>query len=135
MLFLLKYVFAILGFVSAAPAVFCLHLVMRRATASCPIRHGLWSIHKLCPLQPEYTDDVQKYDVSTYLRRTDAHRCRVNSSIFVPLYDNELRQRPIGVFEACKANSADFLGMFTVLVRALQVCSFEICDFCLTFET
>eukprot|EP00884_Botryococcus_braunii_P010423 jgi/Botrbrau1/19382/Bobra.0338s0012.1 len=70
--------------------------------------------------QPEFSNDVQQYDRTIYLRLQDALRCRVHSSIFMPLYDNELRHRPIAVFEACKGDNADFPGIIDALSMALK---------------
>ncbi len=73
-------------------------------------------------VQPECTTNVQMYEKTVYLRVADAMRCKIQSSMFMPLYDSEARDRPIAVFEACQPEeNVNFACLSSVLVSSLQV--------------
>ena len=63
--------------------------------------------------------NVQKYDKRHFLRAEEAHRCRVHSALFMPLYTSADRRQPFAVFEVVQAD-ADVL--FPVLVQWLKSC-------------
>ena len=68
---------------------------------------------------PEMSQNIQQYDKRHFIRVDEAHRCRVNSAMFMPLYSSSPRQRPFAVFEVVQAD-ADV--MFPVLVHWLTQC-------------
>lgn len=50
-------------------------------------------------LQPEMSNDVQTYAKQVYLRVSEAQRCRVHSTLVVPVYGDGHSHRPVAVFE------------------------------------
>jgi len=70
-------------------------------------------------LQPEFSHNVQTYDKSVYLRVQDAQRCRIHSTMLLPLYMNPQRDHPFAVFEVCQSEKN---VMFPSLVDLLQRC-------------
>ncbi len=69
--------------------------------------------------QPEMSHNVQQYDKRHFLRVEEAHRCRVHSVLFMPLYTSANRHQPFAVFEVVQADT-DVL--FPVLVHWLKCC-------------
>ncbi len=63
--------------------------------------------------------NVQQYDKRHFLRVEEAHRCRVHSVLFMPLYTSANRHQPFAVFEVVQADT-DVL--FPVLVHWLKCC-------------
>ena len=70
-------------------------------------------------LQPEFSHNVQTYDKSVYLRVQDAQRCRIHSTMLLPLYMTPQREHPFAVFEVCQSEKN---VMFPSLVDLLQRC-------------
>ena len=68
---------------------------------------------------PEMSQSIQQYDKRHFVRVDEAHRCRVNSAMFMPLYTSSPPQQPFAVFEVVQAD-AD--GMFPMLVPLLTRC-------------
>ena len=63
--------------------------------------------------------NIQQCDKNQFMRVDEAHRCRLNSALFMPLYNNIGRQHPFAVFEAVQADT-DVL--FPVMVHWLTCC-------------
>ena len=82
-----------------------------------------WDIEPLsCGLQPEFSHNVQTYDKSVYLRVSDAQRCRVHSTMLLPLYVTAQREHPFAVFEVCQTETnVLFPSMVDLLQRCLEV--------------
>ena len=70
-------------------------------------------------LQPEFSHNVQTYEQSVYLRVQDAQRCRIHSTMLLPLYMTPQRDHPFAVFEVCQSEKN---VMFPSLVDLLQRC-------------
>jgi hypothetical protein len=51
------------------------------------------------PPQPEMTNNLQKYDKQVYLRVSEAQRCRVHSTLVMPVFACPNRQRAVAVCE------------------------------------
>jgi hypothetical protein len=71
-------------------------------------------------------NDVQKYDKQVYLRVTEAQRCRVHSTLVMPVFDaadaSTGAQQPVAVFEVVQSGqSALFPEMLEWLSASLQV--------------
>ena len=66
--------------------------------------------------------NVQTYDAKRYLRVAEAKRCRVHSTIFMPLFSSVERAQPFGVVEVvlCEADVL-FPALVDLLQTALQV--------------
>ena len=62
---------------------------------------------------------MQTYNKSVYLRVADAQRCRVHSTMLLPLYLTAQREHPFGVFEVCQTETN---VLFPSLVDLLQRC-------------
>ena len=69
--------------------------------------------------QPEMSHNVQQYDKRQFLRVEEAHRCRVHSALFMPLYTSANRHQPFAVFEVVQADTD---VVFPVLVHWLKCC-------------
>ncbi len=66
--------------------------------------------------------DVQQYDVSVFHRAEEARRCRVHSSLFMPLFSSPAREHPLAVFEVAQmARDTFFPALVDGLVACLQV--------------
>ena len=63
--------------------------------------------------------NVQQYDKRHFLRVEEAHRCRVHSALFMPLYTSANRHQPFAVFEVVQADTD---VVFPVLVHWLKCC-------------
>jgi len=63
--------------------------------------------------------NVQQYDKRQFLRVEEAHRCRVHSALFMPLYTSANRHQPFAVFEVVQADKD---VVFPVLVHWLKCC-------------
>ncbi len=73
-------------------------------------------------MQPEFSHNVQTYDKSVYLRVSDAQRCRVHSTMLLPLYMTAQREHPFAVFEVCQTETnVLFPSMVDLLQRCLEV--------------
>ncbi|KIZ07573.1 hypothetical protein MNEG_0388 [Monoraphidium neglectum] len=75
--------------------------------------------------EPEMCNDVQKYDKQVYLRVTEAQRCRVHSTLVMPVFDaadaSTGAQQPVAVFEVVQSGqSALFPEMLEWLSASLQ---------------
>ncbi|KAL3162881.1 hypothetical protein ABBQ32_009330 [Trebouxia sp. C0010 RCD-2024] len=55
--------------------------------------------------KPEMSHNIQQYDKTQFLRVEEAHRCRVHSALFMPLYAASNRRHPFGVFEVVPADT------------------------------
>lgn len=82
------------------------------------LREGIL-LMSLCVMQPEFSHNVQTYDKSVYLRVQDAQRCRIHSTMLLPLYMTPQREHPFAVFEVCQSEKN---VMFPSLVDLLQCC-------------
>ncbi|KAL0041463.1 hypothetical protein WJX79_004319 [Trebouxia sp. C0005] len=69
--------------------------------------------------QPEMSHNVQQYDKRHFLRVEEAHRCRVHSALFMPLFTSANRHQPFAVFEVVQADTD---VVFPVLVHWLVCC-------------
>ena len=65
------------------------------------------------------TTNVQKYDKNVYLRVTEAQRCRVHSTMVVPVFGHDQSDRPVAVFELAQSDS-DLA--FPMVLSWLQQC-------------
>lgn len=74
-------------------------------------------------MQPEMSRDVQKYDKQVYLRVSEAQRCRVNTTVVVPIFSPEtVAQKPVAVFELVQSVTAcAFPLVMSWLQRSLKV--------------
>jgi nucleolar complex protein 2 len=81
-------------------------------------------------------NDVQRYDRHVYLRASEAQRCRVNSTLVMPVFDDEgpaaaaaragagvaRARRPVAVFEVVQSErDVEFPEMMATLKACLQV--------------
>lgn len=48
--------------------------------------------------------NVQKYDKQVYLRVSEAQRCRVHSTLVMPVFDGDNRCKPLAVFELVQSD-------------------------------
>ena len=75
-------------------------------------------------LQPEFSHNVQTYEQSVYLRVQDAQRCRIHSTMLLPLYMTPQRDHPFAVFEVCQSEkNVMFPSLVDLLQRCLEVSS------------
>ena len=73
-------------------------------------------------MQPEFSHNVQTYNKSVYLRVQDAQRCRIHSTMLLPLYMTPQRDHPFAVFEVCQSEkNVMFPSLFDLLQRCLEV--------------
>jgi hypothetical protein len=73
-------------------------------------------------LQPEMTNNVQQYDKKVYLRVSEAQRCRVHSTLVVPLYSMELTHKPVAIFELVQSDKeCPFSAIMAYLQKCLEV--------------
>jgi hypothetical protein len=73
-------------------------------------------------LQPEMSHNVQKYDKQVYLRVSEAQRCRVHSTLVMPVFDAVDDMgcgRPVAVFELVQA---DRDVAFPAVIAELRKC-------------
>ncbi|PSC70446.1 rhodanese-like domain-containing chloroplastic [Micractinium conductrix] len=72
--------------------------------------------------EPEMSNHVQRYDQHVYLRAAEAQRCRVHSTLFMPLYSNLQRSGAcLGVFEVVLTDpDVNFAGMVGWIISCLQ---------------
>ncbi|MEW5317724.1 MAG: hypothetical protein WDW38_009003 [Sanguina aurantia] len=49
--------------------------------------------------EPEMSNNLQKYDKQVYLRVSEAQRCRVHTTLVMPIFTSESRDSPVAVFE------------------------------------
>ena len=76
----------------------------------------------LRPAQPEMCNNVQQYDKKVYLRVSEAQRCRVHSTLVVPLYSSDMTGRPVAIFELVQSEKhCPFLTVMANLKRCLEV--------------
>jgi nucleolar complex protein 2 len=55
---------------------------------------------------------VQRYDQHVYLRAAEAQRCRVHSTLFMPIYASPARDACLAVFEVVLTDQdVNFAGM------------------------
>lgn len=72
-------------------------------------------------LEPEMSHNVQKYDKQVYLRVSEAQRCRVHSTMMVPVFGSESRDTPLAVFELVQGDrEVTFPAVMSNLAQALQ---------------
>lgn len=72
-------------------------------------------------LQPEMSHNVQKYDKQVYLRVSEAQRCRVHSTLMVPIFGSEARDSPLAVFELVQGDKdVTFPAVLSQLSSCLQ---------------
>ncbi|KAK9909752.1 hypothetical protein WJX75_006919 [Coccomyxa subellipsoidea] len=69
--------------------------------------------------EPEFSHNVQTYNKSVYLRVSDAQRCRVHSTMLLPMYMEPQRDHPFAVFEVCQTEKN---VLFPSLVDLFQRC-------------
>lgn len=73
-------------------------------------------------LQPEMSHNVQKYDKQVYLRVSEAQRCRVHSTLMVPIFGWDSRDTPFAVFELVQGDKdVTFPAVLSQLTASLQV--------------
>ncbi len=71
--------------------------------------------------QPEMSHNVQKYDKQVYLRVSEAQRCRVHSTLMVPIFGSEARDSPLAVFELVQGDKdVTFPAVLSQLSSCLQ---------------
>jgi hypothetical protein len=63
--------------------------------------------------------NVQKYNKQVYLRVSEAQRCRVHSTLVMPVFQSEERDTPIGIFELVQS---DRDVVFPAVIQWLQSC-------------
>ncbi len=68
------------------------------------------------------SNNVQQYDKQVYLRVSEAQRCRVHSTLVVPLYSPEMLFKPIAIFELVQSDKdCPFPAIMSHLQRSLEV--------------
>lgn len=71
--------------------------------------------------EPEMSHNVQRYDQHVYLRAAEAQRCRVHSTLFMPLYASARRDSCVGVFEVVLTDpEPNFAGMVGWIISCLS---------------
>ncbi|GAX79766.1 hypothetical protein CEUSTIGMA_g7207.t1, partial [Chlamydomonas eustigma] len=81
-------------------------------------------------LEPEMSNDVTQYDKQVYLRVSEAQRCRVHSTLVVPLYSSDMLHKPIAIFELVQSDKdLSFPAVMTHLQRCLKSMKLYTCDF------
>lgn len=71
--------------------------------------------------EPEMSHNVQKYDKKVYLRVSEAQRCRVRSTVVLPVFTSASRDRPVAVFELAQADKdLEFPSVLSWLKNALS---------------
>lgn len=85
-------------------------------------------------VQPEMTNNLQKYDKQVYLRVSEAQRCRVHSTLVMPVFAGRRRERPAAVFELVQSDrEIDFQQVSKphvvciICLRALYLCARGTC--------
>lgn len=79
------------------------------------------------PPQPEMSNNVQKYDKKVYLRVSEAQRCRVNSTMVLPLYSPDMMHKPVAVFELVQSGKdCPFSMILSKLRKCLEVGGFSL---------
>ncbi|KAG1674596.1 hypothetical protein FOA52_001845 [Chlamydomonas sp. UWO 241] len=82
-----------------------------------------------CSMEPEMTRDVQKYDKRVYLRVSEAQRCRVHSTLVVPVFCPQEQRRPVAVFELVQSDrDCSFSAVMHWLQRSLESVSLYTCS-------
>lgn len=76
----------------------------RTATASAAAARS--SVPEPPYMQPEMSHNVQKYDKNVYLRVSEAQRCRVHSTLMVPVFGSNSRDKAMAVFELVQVRIA-----------------------------
>ncbi|GIL73231.1 hypothetical protein Vretimale_4836 [Volvox reticuliferus] len=72
-------------------------------------------------LEPEMSHNVQKYDKQVYLRVSEAQRCRVHSTLMVPIFGSDSRDTPLAVFELVQGDrDVTFPAVLSHLTASLQ---------------
>ena len=72
--------------------------------------------------QPEMSNNVQQYDKKVYLRVSEAQRCRVHSTLVVPLYSTDMTHKPVAIFELVQSDKdCPFPMIMANLQRSLEV--------------
>ncbi len=73
--------------------------------------------------QAETSDDVKRCNVSIYLRVKDAQACQVSSTVLLPLFSNELRNRPVAVLEVTQftGGTTSYEAVFAWARKHLEV--------------
>ncbi|GLC44355.1 hypothetical protein PLESTB_000478300 [Pleodorina starrii] len=72
-------------------------------------------------LEPEMSHNVQKYDKQVYLRVSEAQRCRVHSTLMVPVFGSDSRDTPLAVFELVQGDrDVTFPAVLSQLTSSLQ---------------
>ncbi|GIL42749.1 hypothetical protein Vafri_148 [Volvox africanus] len=72
-------------------------------------------------LEPEMSHNVQKYDKQVYLRVSEAQRCRVHSTLMVPIFGSDSRDTPLAVFELVQGDrDVTFPAVLSHLAASLQ---------------
>lgn len=72
-------------------------------------------------LQAEMSHDVQHYDRRVYLRVSEAQRCRVSSTLVVPIFTPEQPDRAVAVFELVRNDTSSFQPVIHSLSKLLEV--------------
>jgi hypothetical protein len=73
-------------------------------------------------LEPEMSHNVQRYDKQIYLRVSEAQRCRVHSTLILPVFACESRSTPLAVFELVQGDrDVTFPVVLSQLTSALRV--------------
>mmetsp|Transcript_19095 Transcript_19095/g.41176 ORF Transcript_19095/g.41176 Transcript_19095/m.41176 type:complete len:407 (-) Transcript_19095:428-1648(-) len=72
--------------------------------------------------EPEMSHDVQKYDKQVYLRVSEAQRCRVHSTMMVPVFSADSHGKPVAVFELVQSDKdCVFPAVMTWLKQCFEV--------------
>lgn len=72
-------------------------------------------------MQPEMSHNVQKYDKNVYLRVSEAQRCRVHSTLMVPVFGSGSRDKALAVFELVQVRAS----IWTSQTQQVQRCTFQ----------
>eukprot|EP00877_Chromochloris_zofingiensis_P001109 jgi/Chrzof1/1099/Cz01g40030.t1 len=73
--------------------------------------------------EPEMSHNVQKYDKQVYLRVSEAQRCRVHSTLVMPVFDGDNRCKPLAVFELVQSDKD---VVFPEVISWLRSCLEEV---------
>lgn len=73
-------------------------------------------------MQPEMSHNVQKYDKQVYLRVSEAQRCRVHSTLVMPVFTAGTTHKAVAVLEIVQSEKdVVFPNIIGWLQRCLQV--------------
>lgn len=68
------------------------------------------------------SNNLQKYDKQVYLRVSEAQRCRVHTTLVMPIFTSEGRDAPVAVFELVQGDrDVEFSSLTSCLQSSLKV--------------